>query len=95
MLHFDCCPNGKVADKRLTEALRILRRDDAVIEHHRVNTPEQAEELKFLGSPTIRIDGPDPFATGAEQVDLVCRVCATPYGLGGSPATAQLLAVLR
>ena len=54
----------------------------------------QADELAFTGSPTIRIDGTDPFATGQEQVGLACRVYATQAGLGGSPDTAQLLAVL-
>ncbi|WP_224277894.1 DF family (seleno)protein [Nocardioides lacusdianchii] len=94
LLYFDGCPNWKVADDRLTQALAELGRDDVVVERHRVETPAQAEELAFTGSPTIRIDGTDPFATGQEQVGLACRVYATQAGLGGSPDTAQLLAVL-
>ena len=72
LLYFDGCPNWRVADERLTEALR-------------------AAELGFLGPPTIRIDGTDPFATGTEQVGLSCRVFATP---AGSPTTGQLIQVL-
>jgi hypothetical protein len=94
LLYFDGCPNWKVADDRLTEALTELGRDDIVVEHRLVDTPEQAEELAFTGSPTIRIDGTDPFATGQEQVGLACRVYATPTGLGGSPDTAQLVQAL-
>lgn len=94
LLYFDGCPNWQVADDRLIEALTELGRDDVVVERRLVETPEQAEELAFLGSPTIRIDGTDPFATGDEQVGLACRVYATPAGMSGSPDTAQLLEVL-
>ncbi|MCB0906239.1 MAG: thioredoxin family protein [Nocardioidaceae bacterium] len=94
LLYFDGCPNWRVADDRLAEALAALGRTDVVVERRLVETPEQAEELAFLGSPTIRIDGADPFATGQEQVGLACRVYATPAGLSGSPDTAQLVEVL-
>ncbi|KQV63437.1 alkylmercury lyase [Nocardioides sp. Root122] len=94
LLHFDGCPNWKVADVRLAEALRMLGRDGSDVEYVRVETAEVADELKFLGSPTIRIDGADPFASGGESVGLACRVYATPGGLAGSPTTAQLLEVL-
>ena len=94
LLYFDGCPNWKVADDRLTEALIELGRDDIVVERHLVDTPEQAEKLAFTGSPTIRIDGTDPFATGQEQVGLACRVYATPAGLSGSPDTAKLVKAL-
>jgi hypothetical protein len=94
LLYFDGCPNWSVAEERLAQALRTLGRDDAAVEHLRVETAEQAEGLKFLGSPTIRIDGTDPFATGSEPVGLACRVYATPDGLSGSPTSDQLLEVL-
>jgi hypothetical protein len=94
LLYFDGCPHWTVAEERLAQALRTLGRDDTAVEHLRVETPEQAEELKFLGSPTIRIDGTDPFATGRAPVGLACRVYTTPDGLSGSPTTEQLLEVL-
>lgn len=93
LLYFDGCPNWTVADERLTEALRTSGHD-ASVERRRVETAEDAEELGFLGSPTIRIDGTDPFASGTEQVGLACRVYATPSGLSGSPTTDQLVEVL-
>ena len=92
--YFDGCPNWTVADERLTEALRTVGHDDVSVERRRVETVEEAEELGFLGSPTIRIDGTDPFASGSEQVGLACRVYATPAGLSGSPTTTQLVEVL-
>jgi hypothetical protein len=94
LLYLVGCPNWKVAEERLAEALRTLGYDGSAVEHLRVETAEQADELKFLGSPTIRIDGADPFASGSEPVGLACRVYATPGGLAGSPTPAQLLEVL-
>jgi hypothetical protein len=94
LLYFDGCPNWAVADERLTEALRAARHDDVSVERRRVETVDEAEALGFLGSPTIRIDGTDPFASGAGQVGLACRVYVTPAGLSGSPTTDQLVAVM-
>ena len=94
LLYFDGCPNWEVAERRLADALRALGRDDVAVERHLVATVEEAEELGFLGSPTIRIDGTDPFATGDERVGLACRVYVTADGIGGSPDTAQLVTAL-
>jgi hypothetical protein len=94
LLYFNGCPNTTTAQDRLTEALRSVGRDGGSVELCRVETVEQAEELKFLGSPTIRIDGTDPFASGTEPVAFACRVYATPMGLSGAPTIDQLLEVL-
>lgn len=94
LLYFDECPNWRVLDARLKEALGELGRADIVPERRHVETPEQAEELRFIGSPSIRIDGIDPFASGAEPIGLACRLYTTPTGRSGSPTTAQLLEVL-
>ncbi|GAA4363041.1 thioredoxin family protein [Nocardioides caricicola] len=94
LLYFDGCPSWQVTEDRLTQALAALDRTDVVVERRLVETPDQAEELSFVGSPSVRIDGIDPFATGQEQVGLACRVYATPAGLSGSPDTAQLLEAL-
>ena len=94
LLYFEACPSWKVADARLAEALESTGRGGTVVERRLVETPEQAEELRFTGSPTIRIDGTDPFATGAEQVGLSCRLYPTPAGPSGSPTADQLVEVL-
>ena len=94
LLYFDGYPNGTVAEERLREALRTVGRNDVHVAKVRVGSPQEAEELGFVGSPTIRVDGADPFASGGEQVGLACRVYATPDGLAGSPTTAQLVEVL-
>ena len=90
---FDGCPSWEVARTHLEEAARQLALD-LDVETQRVDTLEAAERLGFIGSPTIRIAGKDPFAHPGAAPALVCRLYATPEGLGGAPTTAQLVAVL-
>jgi hypothetical protein len=94
LLYFDGCPNWQVADQRLQEALSLAGRDDVTVHRRCVETPEQAGELGFIGSPSIRINGRDPFVTGGEQVGLSCRMYPTPAGLRGSPEVEQLVEAL-
>jgi hypothetical protein len=59
-----------------------------------VTTPDEAEAVGFRGSPTILVDGHDPFDRGDEPVGLSCRVYQTPDEPAGAPTIAQLRAVL-
>ena len=94
LLYFEGCPDSTVADERLSQALATMGRDDIVVKRRQVQTTTQADQLGFTGSPSIRVKGRDPFATGEEQVGLACRVDATPEGLSGSPTVEQLVEVL-
>ena len=94
LFYFDGCPNWKVADERLREAMRTVGRDDITVRRRKVETPAHAEAVRFAGSPTIRINGEDPFATGDERVGLACRLYRTPEGLGGSPTVGQFVEAL-
>jgi hypothetical protein len=80
---------------RLREALRAegLANIEPILEQ--VATPEVAERLRFVGSPTVLVDGHDPFAPGETTFGLSCRVYQTPEGLAGSPTTEQLRSALR
>jgi hypothetical protein len=87
LLYFDECPNWQHAD----EQLRQLRGELALtLRYRQVETPEEAARAGFTGSPTVLVDGVDPFATGDEPTGLACRVGVTPDGpqgrrrLGGS-----------
>ncbi|MFU8840107.1 MAG: thioredoxin family protein [Nitriliruptoraceae bacterium] len=90
--YFDGCPNWQLADQRLTALQAEL---DLTIAYHRVETPEEAERVGFRGSPSLLIDGTDPFATDADPAGLACRVYDTPDGPQGAPTTDQLRRVLR
>src|SRR5205807_9446173 len=62
LLYFDDCPNWRVADARLKAALVGMGADPDTVIYEQVTTIEQAEALGFRGSPTILVDGTDPFA---------------------------------
>lgn len=91
LLYFDGCPNWTTVDERLRSLADEL---GLTVTHHRVETPEEAGRVGFRGSPTILVDGRDPFAQGDEPTGLVCRVYTTPDGAAGSPTTEQLRTAL-
>ena len=94
LLFFDGCPSWRLMDERLREAL-VAAGLDQMPTYVEVTTPEQAERLRFRGSPTLLVDGRDPFADADAPVGLSCRVFPTPEGLRGAPTVEQLLDVLR
>lgn len=94
LLHFDGCPHVEMASANLQAAAEQTPAADIVVRRTAVNTVEDAERLGFLGSPTILIDGVDPFAEPGAAPGLSCRVYQTEGGLAGSPTIAQLSAVL-
>lgn len=92
LLHFEDCPSWRIMDERL--AVIAAERGDLTVTHHPVETPEDAERLGFLGSPSIHIDGADPFAGPDAQVGLACRRYPVPGGHEGAPTLDQLRAAL-
>ena len=94
LLYFDGCPSYRMAERLLREALA----DEGLaepIKMIRIADDADAERLKFVGSPTIRLDGVDPFAPGAADWGMQCRVYLTPEGLRGWPTKAMLKAALK
>jgi hypothetical protein len=90
ILYFDGCPTYRVVEETLRE---VLEQEDAEthVELVAVNTDEEAQKLRFPGSPTLRVDGRDLFPAGeCGDWRLGCRVYATPEGLKGSPTTEML-----
>ncbi len=72
-LYFEDCPSHNVALARLREVLHE-EGIQADIKITKVETDEQAQELNFIGSPTILIDGKDIVAPqDAAIVGLACR----------------------
>ncbi len=92
LLYFADCPNWREADERL----RTIEREhpDLQVSRHIVDTLEEAERTQFRGSPSILIDGADPFADADNPVGLSCRMYQTPAGLAGSPTLDQLRQVI-
>jgi len=92
LLYFDDCPNWVETDQHLTQ----LQAEFPGLETSRqkVESPEAAKLLGFRGSPSILIDGVDPFADSDAPVGLSCRIYTTPSGPAGSPTLEQLRAAL-
>jgi hypothetical protein len=92
LLYFDGCPNHEAL---LPHMRGLLARADvpARIELRRVETVEDAERERFLGSPTVRVGGRDvdPGAEGRDDYGMKCRLYATDEGLRGTPPDAWIL----
>ncbi|MFQ5967922.1 MAG: thioredoxin family protein [Acidimicrobiia bacterium] len=84
--YFDDCANWRVALSRLQEVLG----KDHEIGLQLVETFEDAERLGFRGSPTVLIDGADPFADASAPIGFACRVYRTEGGMDGAPSIEQL-----
>jgi hypothetical protein len=95
LLYLEGCPHWETLERRLREALVSAGLDDVPIERTAVHTPAQARAVGFIGSPTLRVDGRDPFATGGEGVGLACRMFVTPAGPSGAPTRDQLVEAVR
>lgn len=96
LLYFDGCPNHEALLSRLRELLASTG-VTADVELVEVDAPDAAERARFLGSPTVRIDGQDvePGADQRSDFGLKCRLFATPDGLRGTPTDEWVLAALR
>lgn len=91
-MYFDDCPHWQVTDTRLRELLTEF--PGMTITRRLVTTDVEAEAAGFRGSPSVLVNGVDPFADPDAPIGLSCRVYRTPHGLAGSPTLEQLRAVM-
>ncbi len=95
LLYFGGCPTYEAAAENLREVLAELGTDPRV-ELVAVESDEEAQGLRFPGSPTIRVDGRDLFPVPDRDVwALGCRTYATPEGLKGYPTAEMIRYALR
>ena len=90
--YFDDCPNWRVTDRHLSTL--VAEGLDATVAHQRIESFDNAIEHGFRGSPTVLIDGVDPFAHHETPGGLSCRIYDTESGPAGSPTLEQLRAVM-
>lgn len=87
------CPHREVFEQRLAQALAGRA---ATIIRHEVHDAAQAQRLGLRGSPTLLIDGIDPFAAPGESPGIWCRLYRLPDGsVDGAPSVDQLRAALN
>jgi hypothetical protein len=92
--YFEACPHWRLAEQRLRAALADAGRAETKVRRQRVETPTEAAAVGFGGSPTVLVDGRDPFAAGSAPEGLTCRRYRTERGMEGAPSVAQLRAVI-
>lgn len=87
------CPHVSLARERIVAALDGRAAEIDLVE---VTDEEQATALGMTGSPTILIDGRDPFAEPGAAPSMSCRLYRRPDGRAeGAPVTAQLRRALQ
>jgi hypothetical protein len=75
LLWWEGCPSTERALADLREALDDAGLADVEVQMREVGSAQEAGEIGFVGSPTIRIDGVDAVpASPDEPVGLSCRV---------------------
>ncbi|TQJ49287.1 hypothetical protein FBY26_0965 [Phycicoccus sp. SLBN-51] len=89
VLYFGGCPSWQTALERV-HAAADRTGVTVQVSTQAVESTEDADRLGFTGSPTILLDGTDPFAQPGEISALACRLYTTPDGLAGSPTVDQL-----
>jgi hypothetical protein len=75
LLWWEGCPSTERALDAVREALTELGLDETLVSMREIQTDEDAQDARFLGSPTILIDGEDIVPAAAdEHIGLSCRV---------------------
>lgn len=95
ILWFEGCPNH-LAARRLVEEIIREHGIEATVEAIEVPDLATGEQVRFPGSPTIRVNGVDiePGFEPCTDCTPRCRVYATSAGLKGMPESAWVEAAL-
>lgn len=89
LLYFDGCPSWETALENLKAAC-AQEGLSAEIELVEVHDDEDAARRRFLGSPSIVVDGQDLWPETRKAYYLSCRMYRTPEGLRGWPTVEML-----
>ncbi len=83
ILYFEGCPGYE----ELLPRVRDLVGDRAEVGLRAVESPDEAERVRFLGSPTLRVNGEDVDPSAAERTDygIKCRLYRTAEGQSHAP----------
>lgn len=86
--YFDGCPNWKTTSAFLSTL--VNEGLEVAVDCELIDSLEAAVASEFRGSPTVLIDGVDPFADEYAPVGPACRIYRTEKGIDGSPSLSQL-----
>jgi hypothetical protein len=94
-LYSEDCPSHEEALRRLQQVIKEEGVTDPV-EIIRIDDEEQAIKLKFLGSPTIYIDGHDIDPPAEAHYAMVCRAYRLEDGrISPLPSLSMIRSALR
>ena len=83
------CPNAAGFEQRLAAAL--AGRPDAVVRRREVASEREAAQAGMHGSPTLLINGVDPFAAPGQAPGLACRLYRDAAGRAAGAPTVKAL----
>lgn len=85
------CPNQADAETRVHTALAVVGITSASVHTRLVLDLAQAEALGMQGSPTILIDGRDPFVVDGSPASISCRLFRSATEVSGCPTVDELV----
>ena len=93
ILYFEGCPHHIPTVERVKQIVAEMGLTIPVTEVQ-ITTPEEAQQRRFLGSPTVLVDGVDidPDARQRASYGLSCRVYP---GVAGLPPDEMIRAALQ
>jgi hypothetical protein len=96
LLYLDGCPGYEALLPRLREIVSA-EGSGGDLEVRRVGSSEEAVRERFLGSPTVRIDGEDVEMDARTRIDygLKCRLYRTAATLSPVPPDEMIREALR
>jgi hypothetical protein len=96
ILSFQGCPNAGIASQRVDEAMDATC-VSAEVRHVVVDTPELARQMRFLGSPTVRVNGADVEEGSERNTDygLMCRMYREAKTVEGAPSAHVIAQAIR
>jgi len=94
VLFFDGCPSH---EQLLASLRQLAAQHGAELRERRIETPQDAERERFLGSPSVRVDGVDVDPGARERTDfgLKCRLYRSTEGQAGLPPRQWIDGALR
>jgi hypothetical protein len=93
ILYFEGCPNHVPTVERVKQIVADMGLTVPVTEVQ-ITTPEEAQQRRFLGSPTVLVNGVDidPHARQQQRYGVSCRVY---LGVAGLPPDDMIRAALQ
>ena len=89
LLTVPACPHAAAFEERLAAAL--AGHPGTVVHRREITDEREAAEAGMHGSPTLLVDGVDPFAAPGQPPSLSCRLYRDAAGRAGPAPSVEAL----